>query len=45
LSLNSGGIDDLLLPWKVDLALQHTIENPELLGHIERVGVPVYERG
>lgn len=41
----SGEIDDLLLPWKVDLALKHTIENPELLEHIERVGVPVYERG
>jgi len=41
----SGEIDDLLLPWKVDLALKHTIENPELLAHIERVGVPVYERG
>jgi len=41
----SGEIDDLLLPWKVDLALKHTIENPDLLAHIERVGMPVYERG
>ena len=40
-----GEIDDLLLPWKVDLALKHTIENSELVAHIERVGVPVYERG
>jgi len=40
-----GQIDDLLLPWKVDLALKHTIENSDLVAHIERVGVPVYERG
>jgi len=40
----SGEIDDLLLPWKVDLALKHTIENSDLLAHIERVGAPVYER-
>lgn len=32
-------IDDLLLPWKVDLLLRHKIDNPELLGHIDRVGV------
>ena len=41
----SGEIDDLLLPWKVDLVLKHAIENAELLAHIKRVGVPVYERG
>ena len=40
-----GEIDDLMLPWKVDLALKHAIENPDLLAHIERVGVAVYERG
>lgn len=35
-------IDDLLLPWKVDLSLHHRIEDPGLLGHIERVGLPIY---
>ncbi|NWO04722.1 MAG: nucleotidyltransferase domain-containing protein [Alteromonadaceae bacterium] len=35
-------IDDLLLPWKVDLALKHHVENPALLSHVSRVGVPVY---
>jgi len=35
-------IDDLLLPWKVDLALKHQIENPDLMGHIARVGVRIY---
>ncbi len=32
-------IDDLLLPWKVDLALKHLITNPELIEHIQRVGI------
>lgn len=32
-------IDDLLLPWKVDLSLFHKIDNPALLEHIQRVGV------
>ena len=32
-------IDDLLLPWKVDLSLKHKIDNPALLEHIARVGV------
>jgi len=39
-----GEIDDLLLPWKVDLSFRHLIEDPELLGHIERVGILVYSR-
>lgn len=32
-------IDDLLLPWKVDLSLKHKLDNKELLDHIGRVGV------
>ncbi|MCO6439712.1 MAG: nucleotidyltransferase domain-containing protein [Nitrococcus mobilis] len=35
-------IDDLLLPWKFDLSLRQMIDNPNLLAHIERVGVPIY---
>lgn len=31
-------IDDLLLPYKVDLSLKHQIDNHQLLEHIERVG-------
>jgi hypothetical protein len=30
-------IDDLLLPWKVDLVLRQELP-PELLAHLERVG-------
>lgn len=36
-------IDELLLPWKVDLSLMNTIDNPALLDHIRRVGVVVYQ--
>lgn len=35
-------IDDLLLPWQVDLSLLHQIDNPELLDHIRRVGVDLF---
>ncbi len=37
-------IDDLLLPYGVDLSLLHQITNPELLDHINRVGIVLYER-
>lgn len=37
-------LDDLLLPWKIDLALQHQIENTDLLDHIKRVGITIYEK-
>jgi predicted nucleotidyltransferase len=32
-------LDDLLLPWNVDLVLWHEIENPALRDHIERCGI------
>ncbi|MDX5371393.1 MAG: nucleotidyltransferase domain-containing protein [Pseudomonadaceae bacterium] len=37
-------IDDLLLPWMVDLSLRQDIDNPALLEHIQRVGRIFYER-
>lgn len=33
-------IDDLLLPWKVDLTVLQKIDNPALIEHIRRVGMP-----
>ncbi|HEY8388843.1 MAG TPA: nucleotidyltransferase domain-containing protein [Parasegetibacter sp.] len=36
-------LDDLLLPYKIDLSLFHQIKNPELLDHIQRVGKVFYE--
>ena len=35
-------LDDLLLPWKIDLSLKHSIDNPALLEHIHTVGVLFY---
>jgi len=37
-------LDDLLLPYKIDLSIYQKIENADLLGHIKRVGVVFYER-
>ena len=34
-------LDDLNLPWKIDLSLYNQIENKELLEHIDRVGVEI----
>ena len=34
-------LDDLMLPYDIDLSLQHHIENQELLEHIARVGKPL----
>jgi uncharacterized protein len=36
-------LDDLLLPWKIDLVQLQAIDNPALLEHIERVGVVLDE--
>lgn len=35
-------IDDLLLPWKVDLSLKNQIDNPDVLKHIDTVGIEFY---
>ena len=37
----SVNLDDLNLPWKIDLSLYNQIENKELLEHIDRVGVVI----
>lgn len=37
-------LDDLLLPYKIDLSIRDRIDNPELLAHIERAGVSFYHR-
>jgi len=38
-------IDDLLLPYTVDLSLYSQIDNADLLDHIQRVGQLFYQRG
>ncbi|MBF0399498.1 MAG: nucleotidyltransferase domain-containing protein [Magnetococcales bacterium] len=37
-------MDDLLLPYTVDLSVFDTLEQTKLREHIERVGVKIYER-
>jgi predicted nucleotidyltransferase len=39
-----GELDDLLLPYKIDLSILDNIGNPDLVDHIRRVGVTFYER-
>lgn len=35
-------LDELLLPYKIDLSLHHALDNPGLIDHIRRVGVVFY---
>ena len=37
----SVNLDDLNLPWKIDLSLYSQIKNRDLLDHIDRVGIPI----
>ena len=37
-------LDDLLLPYSIDLSLFHYVENADLIAQIERVGVTIYAR-
>lgn len=37
-------LDDLLLPYTLDLCCAHRLQSPELKAHIERVGWPLYRR-
>jgi uncharacterized protein len=40
----SKDIDDLLLPWMVDISIFATIKNNDLIEHIQRVGKTIYKR-
>lgn len=37
-------LDELMLPYKMDVSLLKHIQNPELLDHIKRVGKRFYEK-
>lgn len=37
-------LDDLLLPYNTDISIFHKIENQELIDHIKRVGIVLYEK-
>jgi predicted nucleotidyltransferase len=36
-------LDDLLLPYKIDISIYDQINNPELLDHITRIGGNLYQ--
>ncbi|MDP1558276.1 MAG: hypothetical protein Q8K59_06485 [Nitrosomonas sp.] len=38
-------IDDLMLPYTVDLSQYRQLENTGLIAHINRVGVAIYNKG
>jgi len=44
LSSIAGRLEDSSIPYQVDLSLKEHIDNPNLLAHIERVGVLFYEK-
>lgn len=37
-------LDELMLPYKIDISLLKHIKNPELLEHIARIGIVFYEK-
>jgi len=37
-------IDDLLLPYTIDLSIYRTLTDPDFLDHIQRVGVTFYDK-
>lgn len=44
LGLIASELDDLLLPYTIDLSIFEQLANPDLREHIERVGLLFYER-
>ena len=39
------GLDELLLPYTIDLSIFDHITDPDMIEHIQRVGVTFYEKG
>lgn len=37
-------LDDLLLPYKIDLSIYDTISDPDVIAHIHRVGETFYQK-
>jgi predicted nucleotidyltransferase len=44
LSQINSGLDDLLLPFKIDISIFAKISHSDLIDHIRRVGVVFYEK-
>lgn len=41
-AITENELEDLLLPWKIDIAIPQRIDNPDLLEHIARVWKRLY---
>jgi predicted nucleotidyltransferase len=39
----TGELDELLLPYTIDLSIFHQLEHQALIDHIQRVGIPIYK--
>ncbi len=37
-------IDDLLLPYQFDISIFKSLKNPDLIDHINRVGITIYQK-
>ena len=37
-------LDELLLPYTIDLSILNDIEDPDVIDHIERVGITFYDK-
>ncbi|MBI4630559.1 MAG: nucleotidyltransferase domain-containing protein [Chloroflexi bacterium] len=37
-------IDDLLLPYTIDLSIFHDLSDPDFIDHIQRIGITFYEK-
>jgi predicted nucleotidyltransferase len=37
-------LDNLLLPYTFDMSIDRHIDNPDLIGHIQRIGVLFYQK-
>ena len=44
LNILAGDIDDLLLPYQVDLSIYSQLTNESLKSHINRVGITLYQK-
>lgn len=44
INLLSLAIDDLLLPYQFDISIFSTLKNEELIDHINRIGVTLYQK-
>lgn len=37
-------LEDLMLPYKIDLSIFNKIDHRELIDHIERIGITIYKK-